>query len=183
MPEFWMCLMQYILQGHCTNYWAVIKRIGVFRTLSNIWDGCFAERIMPKCTCITKNVSGQRGGGFVELGDFNKHFVKTPRKRGSAENILGIFLLEKFWISSFWMENLTKTSIQSGTFFPKSGHFFQFSKKLGLVSPCPHASGVPVSVTEYSSISLNLPKHFWMNSLDYARTLIVYDHCLCSTDF
>ena len=56
----------------------------------------FAERIMPKCTCTTRNVSGQKGGGFVELGGFDKHFGKTTRKRGSTENILGIFLLEKF---------------------------------------------------------------------------------------
>ena len=35
MPEFWMCLMQCIELGHCTNYWVVIET-DVFRTLSNI---------------------------------------------------------------------------------------------------------------------------------------------------
>ena len=37
MPEFWMCLMQYIAYGHCTNYWAVIETdIQNTITLSNI---------------------------------------------------------------------------------------------------------------------------------------------------
>ena len=25
MSEFWMCLMQHIASGNCTNYWAVIE--------------------------------------------------------------------------------------------------------------------------------------------------------------
>ena len=35
MSEFWIFLMQYIAQGHCANYWALIET-DVFRTLSNI---------------------------------------------------------------------------------------------------------------------------------------------------
>ena len=43
-------------------------------------------------------------------------------------------------------------------FFQKSGHFFRFSKRAGEVSPLPHGCA-PVSVAEYSSISLNMPKY------------------------
>ena len=43
-------------------------------------------------------------------------------------------------------------------FFPKSRYFFQFSKtgSEGLPSP---PSCAPVNVTEYASISLNIPKY------------------------
>ena len=108
MPELWMCLMQYIAQGHCTNCWAVIEIDTYSEHCQTFKMERFAERIIPKCTCTTRYVSGQKGEGFVALGDFDNHFVKTPRKWGSAENILGIFLLEKFLISTFWMENSTK---------------------------------------------------------------------------
>ena len=58
------------------------------------------------------------------------------------------------------MENLTQWCTQSVPFFPKSGHFFWFSKRAGEISPlltsCTH-----VSVAEYASISLNIPKHPW----------------------
>ena len=25
MPEFWICLMQYIAEGHCTSYWVAFE--------------------------------------------------------------------------------------------------------------------------------------------------------------
>ena len=55
---------------------------------------------MPECRCTTRNFSGQGGGGgslgaeaeggggSVELGHFNKDFVKNTLKRGPAEVIL-----------------------------------------------------------------------------------------------
>ena len=42
MPKFWMCLMQYIAWGHCTNYRAVIET-DTFRTLSNFMMEYFAR--------------------------------------------------------------------------------------------------------------------------------------------
>ena len=54
------------------------------------------------------------------------------------------------------MENLTERWTELGSFFPKSGHFFRFSKRAGEVSPLP-LSCAPVSVTEYASISLIMP--------------------------
>ena len=56
------------------------------------------------------------------------------------------------------MENLTQRWTQLGSFLPKSEHFFQFSKKAGEASHVP-LSCVPVSVAEYASISLNMPKY------------------------
>ena len=38
----------------------------------------------------------QGRGGFVELGHFDKHFVKNTRKKVPPENILEFFLLDSF---------------------------------------------------------------------------------------
>ena len=42
----------------------------------------FANRIMPKCICATRNFLGQGGGAerFVELGHFDKDLIKNTRK-------------------------------------------------------------------------------------------------------
>ena len=64
--------------------------------------------------------------GFVECGHFDKHFVKNRRKRGSAGKSFVVF-----FSYTFWMENLTQRWIQSGPFFPKSGHFSIFKKGQG----------------------------------------------------
>ena len=58
------------------------------------------------------------------------------------------------------MENITQIWTQSRPFFPKSGRFFQFSKKVWEASPLP-PSGAPVSVAIYTSISLNMSKYPW----------------------
>ena len=53
-----------------------------------------------------------------------------------------------------------KGTSSSGPFFPKSGHFFRFSKRAGVASPfltsSPHES-----VASFPSISLNIPKYPW----------------------
>ena len=38
----------------------------------------FAKKTVPECRCATRTFQGR--GGFVELGHFNKHFVKTTSK-------------------------------------------------------------------------------------------------------
>ena len=55
------------------------------------------------------------------------------------------------------MGNLTQKWTQSGPFFQKSELFFRFSKKAGDASPLA-PSCAPVSVAEYASVSLNIPK-------------------------
>ena len=47
--------------------------------------------------------------------------------------------------------------MQSGPFFQKSGHFWIFKKGRGDLPAPP--SYEPVSVAEYASISLNMPKY------------------------
>ena len=37
----------------------------------------------------TRNFQGR--GGFVELGHFDKHFVKNARKKGPARKHFGVF--------------------------------------------------------------------------------------------
>ena len=56
------------------------------------------------------------------------------------------------------MENSTQRWTQSGPLFPKSRHCFQFSKMAGEASPLP-PSCTHVSVAEYASISMNIPKY------------------------
>ena len=56
------------------------------------------------------------------------------------------------------MGNLTQRWTQSESFYPKSGYFFRFSKRLEEASPLPPRSA-PLGVAEYASISLNLPKY------------------------
>ena len=81
------------------------------------------------------------------------------------------------------MESSTPKWTQSGSFFPKSGHFFRFSKRAREVSPLP-LSCVPLSVAEYPSISLNMPKYplnclnklFWLCQVsEYAWSSGIFD--------
>ena len=39
---------------------------------------------MPECRCAIKNFPGLGEAGFVELGLFDKYFVKNARARGPA---------------------------------------------------------------------------------------------------
>ena len=86
------------------------------------------------------------------------------------------------------MENLIQRSNQSELFFPKSGHFFRFSKRAEKTSPAPPppplstaSSCAPVSVAKYASILLNIPKYpwkRWINCSEYAWTSYMFDRLL-----
>ena len=45
---------------------------------------CFTKRRMPECRCVIRNFPGLGEAGFVELGLFDKYFVKNARARGPA---------------------------------------------------------------------------------------------------
>ena len=92
-------------------------------------------------------------GGFVELGHFDKHFIKNMAKK--LHN----------YITTFWMQNLSQRWAQSGSFFPKIRAFFSIFKK---------GQGRPLSVNEYAPISLNIPKYPWIlaQCSDHARLWI-----------
>ena len=135
------------------------------------------------CICLV-NVS-QSFKWFVQLGHFNKILPKTPVKETPQGNILESFLLNTLE-TTFWMENLTQRWKQSEPFFQKSGIFCRFSKRAGEVSPLP-LSCAPVSVTEYASVSLNIPKYPWkyLNKLfwlcqgsEYAWSSYIFDRLL-----
>ena len=98
------------------------------------------------------------GGWFVELGHFDKHFVKNTKKRVPQGNILKPFLLDTPK-TIFSTENLTQRWTQSGSFFSKSGYFFRFLKRVEEVFPPPFCT--PIIVAEYPSVSLDMPKYSW----------------------
>ena len=52
----------------------------------------FAKRIMPECTCVgTQPEIFQSRGSFMELGHFDKHFVKNTRKKCLAVKYFRVF--------------------------------------------------------------------------------------------
>ena len=57
---------------------------------------------------------------------------ETQEKKASQGKVLNIFFRKYFLLhtlkTTFWMENLTQRWAQSGSFSPKSGHFFDFQK-------------------------------------------------------
>ena len=54
---------------------------------------------------------------------------KTQEKKATQGKNLDIFLLDTLK-TKFWLEDLTQGWTELGHFFPKSGHFFWFSKKI-----------------------------------------------------
>ena len=50
---------------------------------------CFAKRTIPECRYATRNFSGQEGWRVLELGLFDKHFVKNVRIKGPAGKHFG----------------------------------------------------------------------------------------------
>ena len=81
MSEFWMCLIQYIVQGHCTSYWTVIE----IKTYSEYCQTFKRWRVLQIGQCLSAGAQPEifqgRGGGFVELGHLDKHFVCQKHKK------------------------------------------------------------------------------------------------------
>ena len=94
MPKFWMCLIQYIASGHCTNYWAVIETDAYSEHCQSFKIERFARRILLEYRCTTKLF--QARAGFVELGQFIKHFVKSTSKKLHSHK------------TTFWIKTLTQ---------------------------------------------------------------------------
>ena len=109
------------------------------------------RRFQEKVVCIyaenlQENTQGEAGsqpagsqpeifqgrGSFVELGHFDKFFVKNTREKSPQRKILELLLLDSLK-STFWMEDSTQGWTMT-VCFPKSRHFFQFSKKAGEAS-------------------------------------------------
>ena len=63
--------------------------LGVFRALSNIYNGAFCKDNSAWMQEATRNFQGR--GSFMELRHFDKHFVENPRKKVPQGNILEFF--------------------------------------------------------------------------------------------
>ena len=115
--------------------------------------------------CLS-NRKARESGRFVELGHFHKEFVKKKKteKEALQGNILEFFLLDTLK-TTFWMENLTQRWTQSGPFFQKPGHFFQFFKRAGEASPLPVVAclWVWLNIYQYPWICLNILENAWIN--------------------
>ena len=92
----WLCLMQYIAESHCTNYWAVIDTEVYSEHFKTHKMDSFAKRIMPECRHTTR----KGRGGFMELGHFSKHFVKNTRKKDPTGKNFGVFSPRYYYILS-----------------------------------------------------------------------------------
>ena len=140
-----------------SKLWTELMLILVRLLLKAALQRCFQEKVV----CIyaenlQENTQGEAGsqpeifqgrGGFVELGHFDKFFVKNTREKSPQRKILELLLLDSLK-STFWMEDSTQGWTMT-VYFPKSRHFFRFSKKAGeaCIPPppppcCAHAKGV-----------------------------------------
>ena len=144
----------------------------------------FAKGTMPECRCTIRTFSGHGGRGFVELGHFNKHLSKAQEKETLHGNILEVFLLDTLK-TTFSMANLTRRWTQSGSFFPKSGHFFRFLKRQGKSphSPLVSCLWVWLNMHQYSWICLNVFENIKANCSHHARALNMHEHLTCSKSF
>ena len=91
----------------------------------------FAKRIILEYSAGTQPEIFQGRRGFVELGHPDKHFIKNTGKEGPSGKHFGVFPPRYY-----------KNYILNGKFTQKYP-----------------SSYTPVSVAEYASISLNIPKY------------------------
>ena len=76
----------------------------------------------------------QGRGDYVELGHFDKSFVKSARKTRRRRENFWSFLSQVLLKLHFLMEDLTQEWTNLAPLFPKSGHFFGFLKRAGEAS-------------------------------------------------
>ena len=125
MLEFWMCLMQHIAQGRCTNYWVVTQTETYSEHSQTFKMERFAKRMRNERRCAAGHFSGQ--GRVCRTRAL---WWRFRQKQNPVNFPAGKYLQITLKII-FWMENLTQRWIQSGSFLPKSGHFFDFQKWQG----------------------------------------------------
>ena len=183
MPEFWMCLMQYMRSHEYIR--------SLYKLLSSYWIRHIQNIVihlrlvvLQKEQCVSTFVQPeilQGREGFVELGQFNKNFIEITRKKTSQRNILQFFPLNILKTTS-WIENLTQRSTQSGFFSLKSRYFFLFSKKAGEASPSPSPLvshlWAWLNMHQYFWLSLNILQNAWINCSDYASSEYIWSFCM-----
>ena len=98
---------------------------------------------------------------------------KTQGKEAPQGNVLEFFILNTLKTTS-WIKNSTQWWIQSGLFFPNSGHFFRFSKRGGedLLSP-PWLRACECSWIWIKY--LNILENAWINIMYIFVTVIILE--------
>ena len=121
----------------------------------------------------------------VDLGNFDKQFVKNTRKKGPTRKILDLFLLDTLKTIFFNV----KPKDWHRTILSKIRSLFSVLKAAGLASPlCTLVTRlwVCLNVHQYPSICLNMLENAWINSSDYARILNIlrcrYDNIIIVTN-
>ena len=87
----------------------------------------------------------------MELGHFDKHFDKNKRKRGPVRKDFVCILTEMMKKCNPMIDKIRAFLSKIRTFF---SIFIKDRETSPLLSSC-----APVSVAEYASISLNMPKY------------------------
>ena len=127
----------------------------------------------------------KEGVVFVELGHFNKHFIKNTRNRGPAGKHFEVFS-PRYSQNYIFNEKFTPKMDTTRAFFSKIRAFFSIFKKGwgGLPSPplVPRL-WVWLNMHQYCWILLNtfekyLKELFWL-----CQALNMHDHLTCSTGF
>ena len=96
-----------------------------------------AQRIMPGCSCATRNFSGEgKGGEVCGTRTLWKKFRQKHQKRDPTGKHFGVFC--RTFKTTFWMENLTQRPSQHFSF--KNQDTSWFSKRAGETSPLPLAA-------------------------------------------
>ena len=118
-------------------------------------------------------------------GHFDKHSIKNTRKREAPQGKIIEFFLQDTIVITSWMENPMMDIMRA--FLSKVRTLFWFSKKAGEAS-CPLlSSNVLVSLVEFVSISLNIPKYirkccnklFWLSQgSEYAWSSYMFEKLL-----
>ena len=126
-----------------SKLWTELMLILVWLLLKTVLQRYSQEKVVCKyAENLQENTQREAGsqpemfqgrGGFLELGHFDKLFVvKNTREKSPQREILELLLLDSLK-STFWMEDSTQGWTMT-VCFPKSRHFFQFSKKAGEAS-------------------------------------------------
>ena len=97
-------------------------------------------------------------GVAVKLGALTNLSSKIQEKETPQENILDFFLINTRK-TTFWMEDLIQRWTQA--FLSKIWTLFSILKSAKEAYPL-LPSCAPVSVAEYASVSLNMPKYPWI---------------------
>ena len=109
----------------------------------------------------------QDKGDFVELGHFDKPFVKNTRKKNPQGKLLELFLLDTFK-ATFWVKHLTQGWKQLKSFFKIRALFSIFKK--GLRRPLPPPLVRACLRLGFSHLNENRFRHNFKD----------YKNCLCS---